>query len=122
MINPETKTRQVEPDVTVVEISGRLNMGNALQSIETSVKKMVDQGARKLVVDLTALNYIDSSGIGMLVACCGYIAKNGGKMRIAGAQGNVAKVLEMVHMPRIAPLDSDVTGSCGHFSAQSAAV
>ena len=36
----DTKTRQVEPDITVVEISGRLGLGNTLYSIESSIRKL----------------------------------------------------------------------------------
>jgi anti-sigma B factor antagonist len=80
----ETRTLHVAPDITVVEISGRLNLGNSLLSIETSIRRLVEQGARKLVVDLTGLNYIDSSGIGMLVTSSGQLEQSGGRMRIAG--------------------------------------
>ncbi len=112
----ETKTRSVEPDITVVEISGRLNLGNLLVSIETSVRRLIDEGARKLVVDVTNLSYIDSSGIGMLVGCNGHAEQNGGGMRIAGAQGLVAKSFAVVHLDRIVQLDADVESSCRNFS------
>ena len=36
----ETKTRRVEPDITVFEISGRLNLGNSLISVETAIKSI----------------------------------------------------------------------------------
>jgi len=112
----ETKTRSVEPDITVVEISGRLNLGNLLVSIETSVRRLIDEGARKLVVDVTNLSYIDSSGIGMLVGCNGHIEQNGGGMRVAGAQGLVAKSFGVVHLDRIVQLDTDVESACRNFS------
>jgi anti-anti-sigma factor len=80
----ETKTRRIEPDITVVEIFERLNLGNTLVSIETSIKHLIEAGARKLVIDVTRLNYIDSSGIGMLVSSNGFMEQSGGRMRIAG--------------------------------------
>lgn len=100
----ETKTRHVEPDITVVEIAGRLNLGNTLLSIENTLKRLVDEGARKLVVDLSNLIAIDSSGIGMLVACFAHMEQQGGLLRVAGSQGNVLKVFETVHLDRIVPL------------------
>ena len=39
----ESKTRRIEPDITVVEISGRLNLGNSLMSIETSIRRLIDE-------------------------------------------------------------------------------
>jgi len=117
----ETKTRRIDPDITVFEISGRLNLGNLLLSIENSVRRMVDDGARKMVIDVAALNSIDSSGIGMLVGCGAHMENSGGRMRIAGAHDAVAKVFGMVHMERIVPLDADVDAALRQLASDSAA-
>ena len=111
----ETKTRNLDPGITVFEISGRLNLGNSLISIESGIKKLIDQGARKLIVDLTDVNYIDSSGIGMLVACAGHMEQSNGRMRIVGASGTVSKAFSVVHMERIAPLDESIEQAAAEF-------
>ena len=116
----ESKIRQVEPDITVIEISGRLSLGNALLTIENSINRLIEDGARKLAVDVTGLNAIDSSGVGVLVSCSGQMERSGGQLRIAGAQGSVAKTLEMVHMSRITALDADIDSCCRHLAADSA--
>ena len=63
----QATSRQVEPDITVVTITGRLNLGNTLMSLENDLRKQIQNGARKIAFDLTGLDYIDSAGIGMLV-------------------------------------------------------
>ena len=117
---PGSKIRQVEPDVTVVELTGHLNLGNELMSLEAAVKRVIQEGARKLVIDVTQLEYIDSAGIGMLVGCNGQMDRSGGKMRVAGAHGSVSKAFEVVHMDRIMALDANVDASLGNLSAGSA--
>ena len=112
---PGSKIRQVEPNVTVVELTGHLNLGNELMSLENAVKRLIDDGARKLVFDVTRLDYIDSAGIGMLVGCNGQMDRAGGKMRVAGAQGTVARAFEIVHMDRITSLDADVDAALGNL-------
>jgi anti-sigma B factor antagonist len=116
----ETRTRRVEPDITILEISGRLNLGNSLLSIESAIQRLVEEGVRKLVVDIAGLHYIDSSGIGLLVTSSGNVEHSGGRMRIAGAQGAVARTLELVHVERITPLDADVESACRHLAGDSA--
>jgi anti-sigma B factor antagonist len=118
----ETKTRRIEPDITVVEITERLNLGNTLVSIETSIKRLIQEGVRKLVIDVARLNYIDSSGIGMLVSSNGFMEQSGGRMRIAGAHGAVARAFEVVHVSRIVPLDADLESACRNLATGSAAV
>jgi anti-sigma B factor antagonist len=117
----ESKSRRIEPDITVVEISGRLALGNLLGSIENSIKNLIQEGARKLVIDLSRLEYIDSAGIGVLVASSGLMEENGGQLRISGVRGMVAKSFGVVHMDRIVALDSDLESSCNKLSAGSAA-
>ena len=112
----ESKTRLVGPDITVVEISGRLSLGNASMSIETSARRLIDEGARKLVLDVTALTSVDSSGIGMLVGLNSHAEQRGGQMRIAGATGPVATSFRVVHLDRIVPLDADVESACRNLA------
>jgi len=114
----ETRTRRLESGVTVYEITGRLNLGNFLLTIESAIKRLIDQGERKLILDITGVNFIDSSGIGMLAACAGHMDQANGQMRIAGAQGTVAKALQVVHMDRIADLDPTVEASEAAFKSQ----
>jgi len=47
---------------------------------------------------------------------------SGGRMRIAGAQGTVAKAFEVVHVSRIVPLDADLESACRNVAAGNAAV
>jgi anti-sigma B factor antagonist len=117
---PGSRVRQVEPDLTVVELTGHLNLGNELMGVEHAVKRLIEEGARKLVIDVTKLDYIDSAGIGMLVACNGQMDRAGGKMRVAGAQGTVARAFEVVHMDRITSLDADVDAAVTNLTAGTA--
>lgn len=104
----ETRSYTLTSGVTVCEIAGRLHMGNLLISVESSLDRLIQQGARKLVLDLTRLDFIDSAGIGTLVTVNGRLETAGGRMRIAGARGAVAKAFGIVQMSKIVPLDADV--------------
>lgn len=111
----ETKTRKLDANIIVYEISGRLNLGNSLLNIESGIKKLIDQGSRRLIVDLTDVNYIDSSGIGMLVACAGHMEQSNGRMRVVGASGTVLKAFSIVHMERITPLNDSIEEAAAAF-------
>jgi anti-sigma B factor antagonist len=108
----ESSVRTIEPDVKVFAISGRLNLGNALMSLESAIRRLIAEGTRKLIVDLSGLDHIDSSGIGVLVMSNAEMERAGGRMRVAGARGLVAKSLEIVHFDRLAGLDADVESAC----------
>jgi anti-sigma B factor antagonist len=106
-MSTQSEISRIDPDLTVVRIWGRLAIGNELVSLEYSVRRLIEEGARKLIVDLGGLENIDSAGIGVLVACNGLMIQGGGQMRIAGARGAVARTFEIILMDRIATLDPD---------------
>ena len=87
-------------------------MGNTLSDIEAGIKKLIADGCRKMVIDLTELGFIDSAAIGMLIGCNGAMGQAGGRLRLAGAHGPVEKVFEVVHMSRIVDLDANVAAAC----------
>jgi hypothetical protein len=66
----ESRTRQIG-DITVVELIGRLHLGNSLGFAENALNRLIDGGLRKLVLDLAGLDYIDSAGLGMVIFCSG---------------------------------------------------
>ena len=110
-MSTESGTRKMG-DVDIVEISGRLNFGNALAEIESSILKLIDEGSRRLVINVPGLTAIDSAGVGMLMGCSGKMEQKQGKLRIAGARGGVARTFETMHMNTFAALDADVDAAC----------
>ena len=87
-------------------------MANGLESTERVIRQQIAEGVRKLVLDLTTLDNIDSSGIGTLISCNGQMEQAGGLMRVGGAKGAVAQTFRLVHMDRIVPMDDSVEAAC----------
>jgi len=107
----ESGTRKMG-DVDIVDISGRLNFGSALSEIESAILKLIEEGSRRLVINVPGLTAIDSAGVGMLMGCRGKMEQKQGKLRIAGAKGGVARTFEVMHMETLAALDADVDAAC----------
>ena len=107
----ESTTRKIG-DIDIVDISGRLSHGNSLVSIERSILDLIEKGSRRLVINVPGLTAIDSAGVGMLMGCSGQMEQAHGKLRIAGAQGTVARTFDTVHMDRVTALDVDVDTAC----------
>jgi anti-sigma B factor antagonist len=96
--------KQIEPDVTVLHISGRLTMGRACQDVEWHLEDLLKEQRTKVVFDLSDLKYLDSTGVGIVVMCSGKLRKSGGELRVAGAQGDVVATLKLTHVDQIVPL------------------
>ena len=74
----EIHRKHIEPDIFVIQPAGRILMGRPCQEIEWLVDELVRGNIKKLVVDLTAVDRVDRTGIGVIVTSsaekCGSVA------------------------------------------------
>lgn len=102
ILNVEGKT--IEPDISVITMTGRITMGSDSQKIEWGLAELLKGNHKKVIFDLTAVDYLDSSGIGILMMCHAKLKRAGGTLRIAGARGMVAETLELTSVNKIVRL------------------
>jgi anti-sigma B factor antagonist len=99
ILNVERK--KVEPDIAVIQMTGRITMGSDSQKIEWGLAELLKENQKKVIFDLTEVAYLDSSGIGILMMCHAKLKKAGGALRIAGARGMVEETLELTSVNKI---------------------
>ena len=93
--------RHVEPNITVVELTGKLALGRESQRIESLVDEMAQKGERHIIFDMTGVDYIDSAGIGLVALASGKLKESGGKLVIVAPEGRVLTMLNMTQMDAI---------------------
>lgn len=94
--------RHVEPNITVVELTGKLALGRESQRIETLVEELAKKGAARVVFDMSGVGYIDSAGIGMIALAAGRMRESGGSLAVVAPQGGrVLQLLTMTQMSAI---------------------
>jgi len=98
------QTKHVHPDIVVLEITGRITMGNDCKEVEWTTKKLLGENQKKIIFDLTGVSHIDSTGIGIIVMAAGQLKEVGGELRVAGANEHVEKLLKMTSVHQIVPL------------------
>ncbi|HEY4908690.1 MAG TPA: STAS domain-containing protein [Methylomirabilota bacterium] len=84
-------------DITVISPRGDLGMGTA-DEMKRTLTKLVDDGSRKLLVDLGEVGYVDSSGLGALVASLKHARVAGGDLRLCALQEDVRAIFEMTRL------------------------
>jgi anti-sigma B factor antagonist len=93
------RTDHIEPDITVVVLlAGKLVMGRDPLHLEDLVADLVRRHRRKIILNLTQVYYIDSSGLGSIARCLSIRRRAGGELRVAGAAD---KVKELFHTTRL---------------------
>ena len=74
-------TRQVG-DVTIVDVQGRLVVGEESAAVRSKVRELVHQGNKKLLLNLGQVDYIDSSGLGDLAGAFTTVRKQEGELKL----------------------------------------
>jgi len=97
-----------DPGVAVIKISGRLVFGREADRLESVVNDLVKQGQAKIVFDLSALDYADSTGIGTIVSCLTQIKKAGSELRTAGANPRIQRLFTMTGVDKLLTLYATV--------------
>jgi anti-sigma B factor antagonist len=108
----EIGTKRIEPDITLVELTGKISLGRESQRVETLVQDLLRQNEKKIILDISRVDHVDSTGIGILAYCFGTLNRIGGEMRIAGAQGKVLHLLQITRLDNVLPLYSSVETAC----------
>ena len=69
-------------DVTVLDMDGKITIGDGSVALRGAIKRLLDEGKKKVLLNLAGVGYIDSSGIGELVSSYTSINNAGGQLKL----------------------------------------
>lgn len=107
---------QPSPDICLMEFSGKLMMGNDSRQVEWGVAELLSAGIKKIIFDLSKVDCIDSTGVGIIVMCEAKVRKAGGALRIAGPEGIVHDTLKLTHVDRLVQIFPNAKEAAQAFS------
>lgn len=81
--------------VGILTLSGRVTVNDRPGALKESVTNLVRQGARNVILDLTAVQFIDSTRLGELIAAHITIGRHGGRMMLAATPPRVLELLSL---------------------------
>lgn len=91
-------TQRTEGDVLILYPEGKITLGDGDQELGEAVRTSLDQGARKILINLDKVSYLDSSGVGELVGCYTSIKNKGGDLRICGMNSRIFNLIKMTSL------------------------
>ena len=100
--------RELDRNVVVIELSGRLALGRESSHVEPEVVAALKNGATLIVLDVAGVAHVDSTGIGILAYCFGKATQASAELRVAGAQPAVLDLLRITRLDRVVPFFPDV--------------
>lgn len=86
-------------DVTIVDLRGKFTANDGeSELLRSRLEKLVGNGVRKLLLNLTDLTQIDSSGVGIIAKTYVSLKQQGGRLRLLGPRGRVLRVLTVLRL------------------------
>jgi len=86
-------------DVTVITVTGDITMNSGADvQLKDKVQSLLQQGRKKLVLDVGAVPYVDSAGLGQLVQSHVTTSKNGGSLKLVGATKRLNDLLVVTRL------------------------
>ena len=116
-VKMQTSTRQVG-DVIVLDISGRITLGEGNVMLREIVRDLADKGNKRIVLNLGEVNYIDSSGVGELVKTHTTIRNQGGELKLANLSKRVHDLLQMTRLSSVFDVQKDEANALKSFGGQ----
>ena len=90
-------TRQVG-DVSVVDAAGRITLGEGAITFRDAIRDLASKGNAKILLNLSEISYIDSSGIGELVSGYTTVRNQGGVLKLVGLTKRVQDLLQITKL------------------------
>ncbi len=109
------KTRQAG-NVKILELHGKLVLGEPVDMLGKSVKELIESGSDRILIDLKGVDYVDSAGIGELVAAKKRAKEKKGDVKLLMPNQTVYNVLSMLSLHLIFDIQQDEVKALAAFS------
>jgi anti-sigma B factor antagonist len=103
----EVQTRQVDSGATIVAPTGRLDVAGA-PALKDAISEALKNGQPRVVLDMEGVSFVDSTGLGSVIAALKQIRSSQGDLRLAAPNQQVRVVLELTTLDRVFPYYSTV--------------
>ena len=86
-------------DVTVLDLSGKITIGEGSVALRTAIRRLLEEGKKRILLNLAGVSYVDSSGIGELVSSYTAIGKEeGGQLKLLNLTQKIRDLLTITKL------------------------
>jgi anti-sigma B factor antagonist len=85
-------------DVTILDMSGKITIGEGSVALRTAIRRLLEEGKKRILLNLAGVSYIDSSGIGELVSSFTAINKEGGNLKLLNLTQKIKDLLTITKL------------------------
>jgi anti-sigma B factor antagonist len=110
-------TRSNVNGITILDLSGRITLGEGSVTIRDAVRDELEEGVTKILLNLGDVSYIDSSGIGELVSAFTTIKNRGGELKLVNLTKKMHDLLQITKLYTVFDVYEDESEAIASFKA-----
>jgi len=102
-------------DVTVLDMDGKVTIGDGSVALRSAIRRLLEEGKKKVLLNLAGVGYIDSSGIGELVSSYTSIKNAGGQLKLLNLTQKIHDLLTITKLLTVFDVyesEADALNSC----------
>lgn len=99
-------TREVS-HVTILDLRGRIVLGDEIDELRSAIRSLIDEGKKKIILNLADVDYLDSSGVGALVGGFTAVRNAGGELKLLNLTQKVHDVLNVTKLYTVFDIRDD---------------
>jgi anti-sigma B factor antagonist len=104
-------------DVSIVDINGKITLGENTGMLRDEVRSLLSRGAKNLVFNMAHVGYIDSSGLGELVSAYTTAANQGGSLKLLNLQSKARDLMQLTKLYTVFAVFEDEQTAVESFGA-----
>ena len=107
-MNLTAEVERIDVTTVVVKLAGKMTLGIRLHEVESTINKLAFDGTKKLVLELSGVEYADSAGLGLLMLLYGRMKTVGGQLRLVAPRKQLLDVFKLTSTDSILSIDPDL--------------
>jgi len=111
----KSTSRRVD-GVTILDLSGRITLGEGSVVLRDQIRDLLGKGEKKLLLNLGDVTYIDSSGIGELVSAFTTVRNQGGELKLLNLTKKVHDLLQITKLYTVFDVKDDEASAVKAFA------
>lgn len=108
-------TKRTVGDIQVLDCSGKITLGEGTMAVRNTVRDIITENGKKIILNLGDVNYIDSSGIGELVSTYTTVTNAGGQLKLLNLTKKIHELLQITKLLTVFQVFEDEQAALASF-------
>jgi anti-sigma B factor antagonist len=102
-------------DVTIIDMDGKITIGEGSVAMRSAIRRLIEEGKKKVLLNLSNVSYVDSSGIGELVSSFTTINREGGQLKLLNLTQKIRDLMVITKLHTVFDVYDDEASALNSF-------